>query len=110
MVGQTHFVKSFLILLILCFAGTSRGQQKPQWLPGQVGFNAGILSSPGFTCVNIAVRYNSTRFNGPSGNAILTNLIGNGNYSVWPTRVSRTMFSPGRFLATITEPWWELLL
>ena len=45
-------------------------QQKPQWMPGQIGLNAGILPSPGFSYVNISINYSSGAFNGPSGTAI----------------------------------------
>jgi hypothetical protein len=55
------------------------GQQKPQWLPGQVGLNAGIVPAPGFSYVNISVNYRSSAFNGPSGSAIPVT----GNYNVW---------------------------
>ena len=54
-------------------------QQKPQWMPGQVGLNAGIIPSPGFTYMNITVNYSSGAFNGPSGSAIPVT----GNYDVW---------------------------
>jgi hypothetical protein len=36
-------------------AGPLLAQQKPQWMPGQIGLNAGILPSPGFTYVNIDI-------------------------------------------------------
>src|SRR5271154_2084971 len=68
-----------LALFFLSCALPSRGQQKPQWLPGQVGLNAGIIPSPGFSYVNIAVNYRSSAFNGPSGSAIPVT----GNYNVW---------------------------
>jgi hypothetical protein len=82
MARHISFVRLVLLVFILGFCGTLLGQQKPQWLPGQVGLNAGVLPSPGISYVNMAVRYNSDRFNGPSGNAILTNLI-SGNYTAW---------------------------
>jgi len=84
MSGKVRFARSIIVILIVGLAGTLHGQQKPQWLPGQIGLNAGILPSPGFSYVNMAVRYNAGRFNGPSGNAIeAPNLIANGNYTVW---------------------------
>jgi hypothetical protein len=99
MTGQIRFAKSILILLIVCFAGTLLGQQKPQWLPGQVGLNAGILPSPGFTYVNVAVRYDVSRFNGPSGNAILNgSLITNKNYNVWADENLFYYVLPGKVL------------
>lgn len=54
-------------------------QQKPQWMPGQVGLNAGILPSPGFTYANITVNYSASTFNGPNGNAVPVT----GSYDVW---------------------------
>ena len=56
-----------------------RGQQKPQWMPGQIGLNAGILPSPGFSYVNISIDYYSSAFNGPNGSAIPVT----GSYNVW---------------------------
>lgn len=100
MSGQTRFAKSiFIILIIVCVAGNLWGQQKPQWLPGQIGLNAGILPSPGFTYVNMAMRYDAGRFNGPSGTAILTgNLITNKNYNVWGDENIFYYVFPGRVL------------
>jgi hypothetical protein len=54
-------------------------QQKPQWMPGQMGLNAGILPSPGFTYVNMDINYDAGSFNGPKGNAVPVT----GNYNVW---------------------------
>jgi hypothetical protein len=46
-------------------------QQKPQWMPGQVGLNAGILPSPGFTYVNIDENYDAGNAIGGQLNYIL---------------------------------------
>ncbi len=54
-------------------------QQKPQWIPGQMGLNAGILPPPGATYANISVGYYSNAFNGPNGKAIPVT----GSYNVW---------------------------
>ncbi len=97
MTGQTRFAKSILIIFVVCVVPVL-GQQKPQWLPGQVGLNAGILPSPGFSYVNITVRYDASRFNGPSGNAILTNVISNGNYNVWGIENLFFYVFPGKVL------------
>jgi hypothetical protein len=67
------------ILFLLSFAGSLQGQQKPQWMPGQMGLNAGILPSPGFTYANIDVGYYSSAFNGQKGSAIPVT----GSYNVW---------------------------
>ena len=50
-------MNSYRKISLLAFAGSlalalcmsAIGQQKPQWLPGQVGLNAGIMPSPGFS-------------------------------------------------------------
>ena len=55
------------------------GQQKPQWVPGQVGLNAGILPSPGFTYVNMTLNYDADRYNNLNGKAIRVT----GTYNVW---------------------------
>jgi len=68
-----------LALVVLACATPSRGQFKPQWLPGQVGLNAGILPSPGFSFINMDVNYEAGTFNNTSGNAIPVT----GTYSVW---------------------------
>ena len=45
-------------------------QQKGQYIPGQVGLNAGILPSPGFTYVNMELNYDTSTINDAAGNAI----------------------------------------
>jgi hypothetical protein len=79
MLRQIRLLGSVLALLFLTCALPLPGQQKPQWLPGQVGLNAGIVPAPGFSYVNISVNYRSSAFNGPSGSAIPVT----GNYNVW---------------------------
>jgi hypothetical protein len=79
MSGQIRLAGFILALLFLNSASPLRGQQKPQWMPGQMGLNAGIMPSPGFSYVNIDINYRSGAFNGPSGSAIPVT----GNYNVW---------------------------
>jgi hypothetical protein len=79
MTRQIKIASLVLTLLILACAVPSRGQFKPQWMPGQVGLNAGILPSPGFSYVNMDVNYNAGTFNNPSGNSIPVT----GTYNVW---------------------------
>ena len=79
MFRQIRFAVPFLMLVLLSGVPALHGQQKPQWMPGQVGLNAGILPSPGFSYVNITIDYRSGAFNGPSGSAIPVT----GNYNVW---------------------------
>lgn len=68
-----------LLACILLESSSALAQLKPQWMPGQVGLNAGILPSPGFTYVNIDENYDAGTFNGPKGNAIPVT----GTYNVW---------------------------
>ena len=67
------------ILLVCCSSLTVSAQQKPQWMPGQEGLNAGILPSPGFTYVNITINYASNTYNDFNGKAIPVT----GTYNVW---------------------------
>jgi len=76
---RIRFATSILACLFLVGASSALAQQKPQWMPGQVGLNAGILPSPGFTYVNIDENYDAGAFNGPKGNAIPVT----GTYNVW---------------------------
>jgi hypothetical protein len=68
----------FVVLLCLTTSILS-AQQKPQWMPGQIGLNAGILPSPGYTFANVTINYNAGTYNGPKGNAIPVT----GTYNVW---------------------------
>jgi hypothetical protein len=61
---------SILACLFLLGATSVLAQQKPQWMPGQIGLNAGILPSPGFTYVNITENYDAGTFNNSKGNAV----------------------------------------
>ena len=69
--------------LILCIVMTCAwplaAQQKGQWVPGQVGLNAGILPSPGITVFNLDLYYVSTTLNGPNGNRVPVT----GRYGFW---------------------------
>jgi hypothetical protein len=76
---QIRLTGFVLALMLLSCALPLRGQQKPQWMPGQMGLNSGILPSPGFTYANISVGYYSNTFNGPNGKAIPAT----GSYNVW---------------------------
>ena len=76
---QLRFTSSVLTLFLMSCALPSTGQQKPQWMPGQMGLNAGVLPSPGFTYANISVGYYSSTFIGANGSAIPAT----GSYNVW---------------------------
>lgn len=67
------------VFLLLTVSSSVFAQQKPQWMPGQMGLNAGILPSPGFTYVNLTINYDAGTFNGPKGDAIPVS----GTYNVW---------------------------
>jgi hypothetical protein len=79
MTRQIRVANFVLALFLLNWASPLPGQQKPQWIPGQVGLNAGVLPSPGFSYINITLNYRSGAFNGPNGSAIPVT----GNYDVW---------------------------
>ena len=71
---------AIVVTLSVCLGAPSMSaQQKPQWVPGQVGLNAGIIPSPGFTYVNITMNYNAGAFNDPAGKPIPVT----GKYNVW---------------------------
>jgi hypothetical protein len=72
-------VSLLLTLLILSCAGPLLAQQKPQWMPGQIGLNAGILPSPGFAYVNLDINYDAGSFNDRNGTAVHVS----GTYNVW---------------------------
>ena len=69
----------FIALVSLSGISPVMAQQKGQWLPGQVGLNAGIMPDPGITAVNINLDYSSSRLNDANGNAIPVT----GSYSFW---------------------------
>ena len=50
---------ALLFWLIFVCEQPAMAQQKPQWQPGQIGLNAGILPSPGFTYVNMDLNYDA---------------------------------------------------
>lgn len=66
-------------LMMLGVCKTTTGQQKPQWMPGQMGLNAGVQPSSGFSYVNMDVNYDAGSFNGPKGEALPVT----GSYNVW---------------------------
>jgi hypothetical protein len=76
---QLKYRPLVLVCMILGAFSEASSQQKPQWLPGQAGLNAGILPSPGFTYANITINYDAGAFDGTSGNAIPST----GAYNVW---------------------------
>jgi len=91
---QTAFGMIALACMSLGGFSSSLAQQKPQWMPGQVGLNAGILPSPGFTYVNMDINYDAGAFNGPKGNAIPAT----GTYNVWAVENIFYYVFPTKFL------------
>ena len=57
-----------------------QAQQKGQWVPGQMGLNAGVTPDPGFTYSNMAINYSAGKLNDSNGNAVqgIT-----GTYAFW---------------------------
>jgi hypothetical protein len=94
MFGYIRIVSLVLTLLVLHFGEPLLAQQKPQWMPGQVGLNAGILPSPGFTYVNMDINYDAGSFNGPKGNAVPAT----GTYNVWAVENIFYYVFPTKFL------------
>lgn len=78
---NVRFRFSIIMVTFLFCSGISSmlAQQKPQWMPGQVGLNAGIQPSPGFTYANITINYDANTYNARSGSAIPVT----GSYNVW---------------------------
>jgi len=81
---RMKFASSVLACVFLRGASSASAQQKPQWMPGQVGLNAGILPSPGFTYVNMDINNDAGSFNDRNGNAVPVT----GNYNVWVVEIS----------------------
>ena len=58
-------------LAFILGAGSSLlAQQKGQYVPGQVGLNAGLIPDPGFTYGNMTLNYSASRLNNSSANAV----------------------------------------
>jgi len=77
--SQIKFVTIVLASISLGSFSSLLAQQKPQWMPGQRGLDAGIMPSPGFTYVNIDINYDAGSYNGSGGKAIPVT----GTYNVW---------------------------
>jgi hypothetical protein len=96
---------SALALIVLSVCSPLRAQQKGQWMSGQVGLNAGILPSPGFTAVNMDINYSAGTFNDRNGNAVPVT----GSYNVWVVEtllyfVPNTKFLGGNIGFMIVQP------
>jgi hypothetical protein len=87
-------VVSAIVIVVFLISACGFAQQKPQWVPGQVGLNAGILPPPGFTYSNITLNYDANTFNGPNGNAIPVT----GSYNVWAVEDIFYVVPPAKIL------------
>lgn len=72
-------ILAFAFFAMVCISSLE-AQQKGQWVPGQVGLNAGATPDPGFTYSNMAMNYSASRLNDSSGNRIQRVT---GTYSFW---------------------------
>jgi hypothetical protein len=76
---RSRFPIVVLASLLLSGIASLLAQQKPQWMPGQMGLNAGILPSSGFTYANITINYDANTFNDQNGKSVPVT----GSYNVW---------------------------
>lgn len=66
----------FLGIVMICTSvilgciSPSQAQQKGQWVPGQMGLNAGVTPDPGFTYSNMAMNYSAGQLNDAGGNRL----------------------------------------
>ena len=97
---------SLLIVSCVLIANSAlMAQQKGQWMPGQVGLDAGILPDPGVSIYNITLNYSSTRLNDSQGNSIPVQ----GNYNVWAVEnfvyyVPSVKFLGGHLAFAVAQP------
>jgi hypothetical protein len=103
-------IKLEIIVFACMFLGSASSalaQQKGQWVPGQLGLNAGAIPEPGVTYANLALNYSASQLNGPSGNSVPGI---NGNYSFWVDEnvfyyVPKHKFLGGYFMPYIVLPY-----
>src|SRR5208282_2965750 len=69
-----------LVCMFLGVASSALAQQKGQWVPGQMGLNAGVIPAPGFTYSNMVINYSASQLNDSSGNPLPRI---SGTYSFW---------------------------
>jgi hypothetical protein len=70
-----------LACILLGGASSALAQQKGQWVPGQLGLNAGVIPDPGITYANMPLNYSASRLNDSNGNRLTQNVMG--TYSFW---------------------------
>src|SRR5271169_132235 len=76
----TFFVLTVLVSVVV-LSTPMFGQQKGQWVPGQMGLNAGVIPDPGISYVNMPINYSASQLNDSQGNRILSGV--SGTYSFW---------------------------
>jgi hypothetical protein len=59
-----------LFCIIVSSSFTAKAQQKGQYVPGQMGLNAGVVPDPGFTYANLTLTYSASRLNDANGDHI----------------------------------------
>jgi hypothetical protein len=105
MTSHRKLMMSVLAFIVLSVCSSLLAQQKGHWIPGQVGLNAGILPSPGFTAVNMDINYSASTVNDRNGNAVRVT----GSYNVWIVEtllyfVPNTKFLGGNLGFMIVQP------
>jgi hypothetical protein len=68
-----------LLCLLVFSAVLAHGQQKGQYKPGKSGLNAGVLSDPGFTYLNMTINYSADTLKSGNGDTVLLT----GSYDIW---------------------------
>jgi hypothetical protein len=67
---RIKFAASVLACISLGGASSAFAQQKGQWVPGQIGLNAGVTPAPGFTYSNMAMNYSASQLNNSDGHRV----------------------------------------
>lgn len=113
--SSARWLACLIALLSLIGISPMRAQQKGQWMPGQVGLNAGIMPDPGITFVNIDLDYSANTLNNRNGNAVsgvtgsydvwvLENIL---NYSVHSAGLQANFILPPQNLNFYFKYYWE---
>ncbi len=91
-----------VVAIAIIFVPLVIAQQKGQWVPGQVGLNAGVLPDPGITYMNLTLNYSADRMMDRNGNTIPVT----GSYGVWAVEnwlsyVSNFKVLKGRYVGVV---------
>jgi hypothetical protein len=70
MAFRIQFAPVVLATLVLACVSPLLAQQKGQWVPGQMGLNAGVTPEPGFTYSNMAINYSASELNDSGGHRV----------------------------------------